>query len=89
MSDQVFIKHKSNHKQLNERKDKYLKSRSIYRIIIDYNKPRHEGGKLLIEYYNTILVASTHKIYIKSIFLVPHKPYSIILLHFLASTQCY
>jgi len=28
MSDQVIIKHKSNHKQLNERKYKYLRSRN-------------------------------------------------------------
>jgi len=28
MSDQVIIKHKSNHKQLNECKDKYPRSRS-------------------------------------------------------------
>jgi len=30
MSDQVIIKHKSNHKQLNESKDKYLRRRSEY-----------------------------------------------------------
>jgi len=28
MSDQVIIKHKSNHKQLNESKDKYPRSRN-------------------------------------------------------------
>jgi len=28
MSDQVIIKHKSNHKQLNKSKDKYLRSKS-------------------------------------------------------------
>jgi len=28
MSDQIIIKHKSNHRQLNESKDKYPKSRS-------------------------------------------------------------
>jgi len=30
MSDQVIIKHKSNHKQLDESKDKYPKIRSEY-----------------------------------------------------------
>jgi len=29
MSDKVIIKHKSNHKQMNESKDKYPRSRSI------------------------------------------------------------
>jgi len=29
MSDQVIIKHKSNHKQFNESKDKYPRSTSI------------------------------------------------------------
>jgi len=35
-------------------------------------KPRHEGVQLLIEYYNAIPVASTHKIYTKSTSLVSH-----------------
>jgi len=30
MSDKVIIKHKSNHKELNENKDKHLRSRSEY-----------------------------------------------------------
>jgi len=42
MSDQVIIKHKSNHKQLNESKDKYPKV-EVNRIIIDYIKPEQEG----------------------------------------------
>jgi len=42
----------------------------VYRIKIGYIKPRHEGVQLLIEYYNAILVASTHKIYTKHISLV-------------------
>jgi len=29
MSDQVIIKHKSNHKQLNESKDKYPRRRNV------------------------------------------------------------
>jgi len=29
MSDQVIIKHKSNHKQLNKSKEKYSRSRSV------------------------------------------------------------
>ena len=41
------------------------------RIRIDYIKPGHEGVQLLIEYYNTISAASTHKIYTKSTSLVP------------------
>jgi len=60
----------------------------VYRIIIDYIKLRHKGVQLLIEYYNAILVASTHKIYAKRISLVPHILYSILLLYLLALTQC-
>jgi len=44
-----------------------------YRIRIDYIKPGHEGVQLLIEYYNAISAISTHKIYTKSIYFVPHK----------------
>jgi len=46
----------------------------LYRIIIDYIKPGHEGVQLLIEYYNAIPATSTHKIYTKSISLEPHTP---------------
>jgi len=60
----------------------------VNRIIIDYINPEHEGVQLLIEYYNAITITSTHKIYTKSISLVPHKPYSILLLHCGPSTQC-
>jgi len=58
-------------------------------FIIDYIKPGHEGLQLHIEYYNEILAVSTHKIYTKSISLVSQKPYFILLLHFLAFTQCF
>jgi len=54
----------------------------VYRIRIDYIKPRHEGVQLLIEYYNAIPTTSIHKIYTKSISLEPHRPYSLLLLHF-------
>jgi len=54
----------------------------VYIIRIDYIKPGHEGVQLLIEYYNAIPATSTHKIYTKNISLVPHRPYSIQLLHF-------
>jgi len=53
MSDQVIIKHKLNHKQLNKSKDKYSKSRMNI-IRIDYIKHGHEEIQLLIEYYNLI-----------------------------------
>jgi len=46
----------------------------VYRITIDYIKPRHEGVQLLIKYYNAIQIVSTHKIYMKSISFVPHIP---------------
>jgi len=58
------------------------------RIRIDYIKPGHEGVQLLIEYYNAIPTASTHKIYTKSAFLMPHRPYYALLLHCGVSTQC-
>jgi len=35
----------------------------VYRIRIDYIKSGHERVQLLIEYYNVIIAASTHKIY--------------------------
>jgi len=57
-------------------------------IRIYYIKPGYEGVQLLIEYYNAIPATSTHKIYTKSTSLVPYKPYSILLLHCGASTQC-
>jgi len=72
MSDQVIIKHKSNRKQLNESKDKYPRSRSE----LNESKDKYP------------LVTFTHKIYTKSISLVPHTPYYILLLHFWTSTQC-
>jgi len=56
-------------------------------IKIDYIKPRHEGVQLLIEYYNAIPTTFTHKIYTKSTSLVPHKPYSTLLLHCGTSTH--
>ena len=40
-------------------------------------------------FYPKIPPASTHKIYTKSIFLVPHKPCSTLLLHCGAYTQCF
>jgi len=52
----------------------------VYRIRIDYIKPEHEGVQLLIKYYNATPTTSTHKIYTKSTSLVPHRPYSILLL---------
>jgi len=58
----------------------------VYGIRINYIKLGHERVQLLIEYYNVITAASTHKIYTKSISIFPNKPYSILLLHFLAST---
>jgi len=61
----------------------------VYGIRIDYIKTGHEGVQLLIEYYNAIITTSTHKIYTKSISIAPHRPYSILLLHFIASTQCF
>jgi len=74
MSDQVIIKHKSNHKQLNESQDKY-QGVEVNKIKIDYIKPGHEKVQLLIEYYNAIPTTSTHKIYTKSTSVVPHRPY--------------
>jgi len=47
MSDQVIIKHKSYHKNLNESKDKYQEV-EVNRIRIDYIKPGHKGVQLLI-----------------------------------------
>jgi len=38
----------------------------VNRIKTDYIKPRHGGVRLLIEYYNAIPAASTHKIYTKA-----------------------
>jgi len=55
---------------------------------MDYIKPEHEEAQLLIEYYSAIIATSTHKIYTKSTSLMPHRPYSILLLHCGASTQC-
>jgi len=55
MSDQVIINHKSNHKQLNESKNKYLRSRSI---IIDYIKPGHERDQTWAQESST-----THRIF--------------------------
>jgi len=60
----------------------------VSRIRINYIKHGHEGVQLLIEYYNAILVASTRKIYTKSTFIVPHRPYSALLLHCGTFTQC-
>ena len=60
----------------------------VNRIRIDYIKPGHEGVQLLIEYYNAIPAASTHKIYTKSTSLVSHRPYSTLLLHCGTSIQC-
>jgi len=57
-------------------------------IRIDYIKPGHEGVQLLITYYNAILAAITHKIYIKSTSLMPHRPYFFPILHYGASTEC-
>jgi len=57
-------------------------------IITDYIKLGHEGVQLLIEYYNAISIASTHKIYTKTISIVPRRPYSFILIHCGALTQC-
>jgi len=57
-------------------------------IRINYIKPGHEGVQVLIEYYNVIIAASTHKIYTKSISLVPHRLDSMLLLHCGASAQC-
>ena len=59
----------------------------VNRIRIDYIKPGHEGVQLLIEYYNAIQATSTHKIYTKSTSLVPHRPYSTLLLH-CGTSQC-
>jgi len=73
MSDQVIIKHKSNHKQLNESKQEV----EVNIIRIDYIKLGHKGVQLLIEHYNAIPATSTHKIYTKSTSYVPHIPYSI------------
>ena len=53
----------------------------VYKIRIDYIKLGHKGIQLLIEYYNVIPAAFTHKIYTKSISLVPHRPYSFLRLH--------
>jgi len=44
----------------------------VYKFIIDYIKPGHEGVQLLIKYYNAIPATSTHKIYIKSTSLMAH-----------------
>jgi len=59
----------------------------LNRTRIDYIKPKHEGVQLLIKYYNAISTAFTHKIYTESISLVPHKLYSILLLHFWTSIE--
>jgi len=40
----------------------------VNKIRIDYIKPGHKGVQLLIEYYNAIPTACTHKIYTKTIF---------------------
>jgi len=40
-----------------------VKEVEVYRIRIDYIKIGHKGVQLLIEYYNAIPTASTHKIY--------------------------
>jgi len=61
----------------------------VYRIRIDYIKPGHEGVQLLIEYYNAFPTTFTNKIYNKSNSHVPHRPYFILMLRFLASTQCF
>jgi len=60
----------------------------VDRIKIDYIKRGHEGVQLLIEYYNAIPTTSTHKIYTKSTSLMPHIPYSTLLLQCGTSIQC-
>jgi len=60
----------------------------VNRIRINYIKHGHKGVQLLVEYYNAIPAASTHKIYTKSTSLVPHRPSSVLVLHCRTSTQC-
>ena len=49
MSDQVIIKHKWNHRQLNETKIN-IQEQEVNRIRIDYIKPGHKRVQLLIIY---------------------------------------
>jgi len=44
----------------------------VNKIRTDYIKLGHKKVQLLIEYYKAIPAASTHKIYTKSISLMPH-----------------